>query len=121
MFIKRSLKIFVIVIVAFVFTSVTYAFAASNTVPATRAGDGFGAISGYTISNVVYNLNSDPTTIDTVDFTLNLAAATVKIKLVAAGSTWYGCTVTGGTTISCTTTGATVLSADQLKVVAVGP
>jgi hypothetical protein len=96
-----------------------YGFAASNTVPASTAGDGSGVISGYTISGIAYTLNgTTPTTIDTVSFTISPAAAgTVRIKLVNAGSTWYNCTNTAGA-VSCTTTGASVVSADQLRVVA---
>lgn len=100
-----------------------YAFAASNTVPATRAGDGSGAISGYTASSVAYTLNSsDPSKIDKVSFTLSpTSTTTVKVKLVASGSDWYSCTNTAGS-VECTTTSpqATVAAADQLQVVAVG-
>ncbi len=119
MFIKRSIKVLVIAIVAFAFASVATAYAAANTVPASKAGDGSGAISGYTVSAIHYNLNGTPTTIDSVTFTLNsapVAGSTIKIKLVAAGSTWYTCTnVT--TTVTCSPIGATVLSADSLEVV----
>jgi hypothetical protein len=100
-----------------------YAFAASNTVPATKAGDGSGAISGYAASSVVYTLNSsDPSKIDKVAFTLSpTSTTTVKAKLVSGGTDWYGCTNTAGS-VECTTTSpqATVASADQLQVVAVG-
>ena len=102
----------------------TYAYTAANTVPASKAGDGSGAITGYTASSVHYNLNAtNPQNIDSVTFTLNsapVAGSTVKIKLVAAGSTWYSCTMSGTPAVnaSCTTTGATVATADQLTVVA---
>ena len=43
-----------------------YAFTASNTVPATNAGSGSGAITGYTVSNVAYTLDSNPTLVDGV-------------------------------------------------------
>jgi hypothetical protein len=46
MFIKRSIKIFIIVIAAVALASVATAFAAANTVPPTKAGDGNSAISG---------------------------------------------------------------------------
>ena len=102
----------------------TYAYTAANTVPATKAGAGSGAITGYTASAVHYNLNAtNPQNIDSVTFTLNsepVAGSTVKIKLVAAGSTWYSCTMSGTPAVdaSCTTAGATVPTADQLTVVA---
>jgi hypothetical protein len=43
----------------------------------------------------------------------------VKIKLVAAGSTWFTCGNGGsGNNWTCATTGAAVAPADQLQVVA---
>ena len=98
-----------------------YAFAAANTVPATKAGDGSGAISGYTISAVHYGLNATtPSNIDSVTFTLSstpAAGSTMKIQLTAAGS-WYSCTNIAAA-VTCTTTSpqATVLAADNLRVV----
>lgn len=115
----RNLKVILLVLVVVVLAASAYAFAASNTVPATRAGDGSGTISGYTVTNVAYTLNSsDPSQLDAVSFTLDAAATTVKIKLVAAGSTWYSCTNSENSDWSCTTTGATVESMDELTVVA---
>ncbi len=122
MFLSRAFKVFLIVMVAFAFASVTYAYAAANVVPASKAGDGSGAITGYTVSAIHYVLNStDPSTIDSVTFTLNstpVAGSTIRIRLVAAGS-WYTCTNVSAA-VTCnngTTLGATVLSADLLQVV----
>lgn len=118
MFFTRAIKIFLIALIAFAFATVATAFAASNTVPSGSAGDGTGAISGYTVSNVQYNLNAaNPANIDSVQFTLSAAASTVQIKLVAAGSTYYSCTSVG-LNWTCTTTGATVSPADELRVIA---
>ncbi len=100
-----------------------YGLTNSNTVTAKAAGDGSGAISGFTISDVGYTLNaSDPTKIDAVTFTISPATtSTLKAKLVASGTSWYSCTNTAGS-VSCATTSpqATVLAADELRVVAVG-
>ncbi len=97
-----------------------YAYTAANVVPATSAGSGAGAISGYTITSVAYGLNaSTPTNIDTVTFTISpIAASTVRAQLVSAG-TFYSCTNTAGS-VSCATTApqATVSAANQLTVVA---
>lgn len=101
-------------------SAMVFAYAASNTVPATSAGDGSNTITGYTVSNVKYNLdNTNPQLISSVQFTMTGAAAptTVKVKLVATGGSWYDCSLAAGTW-TCTTTGATVLAADQLTVVA---
>ncbi len=108
-------------IVAGVVASSAYAFTQSNTVPATRAGDGNSAISGYTATSVVYSLNAtNPQNLDQVAFTLSpTATTTVKVKLAAAGS-WYSCTNTAGS-VTCATTSpqATVAAATELTVVAV--
>lgn len=115
----RNLKVLSIVAVVIVLAVSSYAFAAANTVPTSQAGAGSGVVSGYTVSAVVYNLNaSDPTDLDSVDFTLSAVATQVQIKLVAAGSTWYTCTVVTGNDWTCDTTGATVASMDELNVVA---
>jgi hypothetical protein len=104
-------------ILALILAASVYGFAAANTVPDTYAGDGSGAISGYTISNIVYDLNnSDPSTIDGVDFTLSAAATEVHITL--NGGSWTSCTVTGGTSVSCTGLSQSVLAAVSLRVVA---
>lgn len=97
-----------------------YAFTAANTVPASNAGAGSGAISGYTVSAVAYGLNATtPTNLDQVTFTISpTTATTVKIQLAAAGS-WYTCTNAAGS-VTCNTTApqATVAAATQLTVVA---
>ena len=120
MFNKRSFRIFIIFIVVLAFATVAYASAAANTVNPSKAGDGSGAVSGYTVSAVHYNLNTtNPANIDSVTFNLDTAPAagsTLKIKLVNAGTTWYTCTnVT--TAVTCVTTGAPVSTADSLEVV----
>ncbi len=123
MFLSRAFKVFLIAIVVIAFSTVTYAYAAANVVFNSKAGDGSGTIAGYAVvsASVHYNLNANnPQTIDSVTFTTTAAitgGSTVKIKLVAAGSTWYACSVAGGTNVTCTTTGAPVLTADSLRVV----
>jgi len=116
---NRNIRYMAIFALVLVLTGATYAFAAANSVPASKAGDGSGAISGYTVSAIHYTLNgTNPATIDSVSFTLDSAPAagsTLKIKLVAAGSTWYSCT--NAINVTCTTTGASVSTADTLQVV----
>ena len=100
-------------------------YAAANTVPTSKVGDGAGAISGYTVSAIKYGLNSsNPANIDTVTFTLDSApasGATVKVKLVSSGSTWYSCSPVQGqpTNMTCTTTSpqATAATANELRVI----
>ncbi len=99
----------------------TYAYTAANTVPATKAGDGSGAISGYVLSSIKYNLNgTSPQNIDSVTFNLDSTPATgstIKAQLDAAG-TWYTCTnVVAAVTCTTTSPQATVAGATQLRVV----
>lgn len=108
-------------LIAGVAASSAYAFTNSNTVPATTAGSGSTAISGYTATSVVYNLNtSNPQNIDSVTFTIApTTTSAVKIQLASGGS-WYSCTNTAGS-VSCPTTSptqATAAAATQLTVVA---
>ena len=118
----RNFKVLFVVIVVVILSAATYAFAAENTVPDTKAGDGTGTVSGYTVTDVVYTLTATtPTTLDSVSFDLGAAAATGKVKaqLVATTGTWYTCTQVGVTTVwTCDTTGLTASSIDQLRVVA---
>lgn len=97
-----------------------YAYTAANTVPASSAGSGSGAITGYTVSGITYTLNgTDPRNIDAVNFTISpAAAATVKAQLVSGG-TWFTCVNTAGS-VSCDTsaTPPTAAAADSLTVVA---
>ncbi len=118
---RTSTKLVLIAVLTGILASAAYAFTASNTVPASQAGSGSGAISGYTATAVSYTLNATtPTNIDAVSFTISpTTTAAVKIQLAAAG-TWYSCTNTAGS-VSCATTSpqATVVAATQLTVVAV--
>jgi len=114
----RSSKWFFIVLVVLIFATSAFAFAASNTVPASFAGEGASVTSGYTVTNVAYNLNAaTPSNIDNVTFTLNAAAATVKVRLVTTGS-YVTCTDPSGNNWNCATAGVTVNAADEFRVVA---
>lgn len=117
---SRRRRLALLLAVAAALALATYAFTASNTVPGSKAGKGEGTISGYTVSAVAYTLASNPANIDSVAFTLDSAATSVKAKLVAASSTYTSCTVSGGTSVSCDfSPDVAVLSADELSVIAV--
>lgn len=113
-------------VVALVFASATYGYAAANTVPTGNAGDGQNNISGYTVSNVKYTLNaSDPGNIDAAAFDLAGAAKpeTVKAKLVGGVGSYYNCTTTSTASpyrYTCPTTSpqATTAGANELRVIA---
>lgn len=97
-----------------------YGYAAANSVPNSTAGSGSGTISGYTVTNVAYTLDSTtPTNLNQVSFTLSPAAAgTVRAQL-SSGGAWYSCTnSTGSVTCATTSPQATAAGATQLTVVA---
>jgi hypothetical protein len=114
---RRALVLALLVLVV---AAAAYAFTAANTVPPSKAGDGSGAITGYTVSNVEYNLDAtNPQLIDSVEFDLDDVAGEVQAKVQSAGSNWATCT-NAATHWTCDfTTNPTVLSADQLTVVSV--
>ncbi|PWB72171.1 MAG: hypothetical protein C3F07_12430 [Anaerolineales bacterium] len=120
MFTFRTPKFAALLVIVLVVMLATYAFAASNTVPATYAGEGASVTSGYTVTDVVYTLNAtNPSNIDSVTFTLNAPATTVKARLVTTGS-YYACSNTSGTTWNCSTTSpqVTVAAANELRIIA---
>jgi hypothetical protein len=99
-----------------------FAFAAANVVPESGAGDGSGTISGYTVSNIDYTLNADPTLVDTVEFDIAPTAGANTPRVVTIqlnGGSWYSCTVAAGhATCDVSAGSVTVLSATNLRVVA---
>jgi hypothetical protein len=121
---KKSFKWVMVLLMVLVLMVAAYAFAASNTVPDSYAGDGEGAVSGYTVSSITYGLDAtDPSTITSVTFTLDAAAGTGKVHAQLADATkattaWStGCTASG-MTWTCSFTGFDVLDAYFLRVVA---
>jgi hypothetical protein len=77
------------------------AFTASNTVAASKAGAGSGAISGYAVSNIAYTNSGGNVT--GVTFNLDAAASNVKVTLVDGGTS-YDCGASVGVTylVTCT-------------------
>jgi hypothetical protein len=120
---NRRRRLVLAAVVAVVLAVAAYGFTATNTVPGSYAGDGSGAVNGYTVSGIAYTLSaSDPTKVDKVAFTLNASATSVKVKAVSGATSYQDCTVTGGTSVSCDWPGAsepTVAAVDQLRVIAV--
>ena len=116
------------ILLALILSAVAYGFAAANTVPDSKAGDGSGAVSGYTISAIHYILDATtPSEIDTVTFTTDVAVpATGTVYVVADNGTGTEyksntCSGLGTTSLSCdfTTNTLTVLNLKNLRVVAV--
>jgi len=100
-----------------------FGFAAQNTVPDSRAGDGTGDISGYEVTNIRYTLNStDPTELNGVSFDLTggtVVPQSVKARIV--GEAWSAPCTTSSTAMPanfvCSISGD-VLGAEDLQVVA---
>lgn len=120
-------KIIAIALILFSLSVVAYGYAAANVVPESGAGDGSGTVSGYTISNIDYNLlASDPSKVTSID--MDIAATSgagtpddVRIT-VDSGTTWVTCTGPATNTWTCTFTVSSepsVTAISTLQVVAV--
>ncbi len=116
----RATRILVALLCAGALGAGTYAYTASNTVAASKAGDGNAAITGYSVTNVTYTRNAtDPTLLGSYSFDVNAPATRVDAKPVTAQATYDSCTNTAGTVWSCpAAAGTTMLSLDNLRVVA---
>jgi hypothetical protein len=118
MLIKKSIKVMMLVVLVLALSGFTFALAAANVVPDTKAGDGTGTITGYTVSTIHYVLNSTtPTTIDSVTFSLDTTATLVRVKVGPAGSWSPACTF-ATSTWTCNVAGTAVSTATSLQVVA---
>ena len=101
------MRVLLAAVAALAVGSAAYGFTATNTVPATNAGDGSGAISGYTVSGVHYTLSGSNAT--GVTFTLSAPAiptgGTVNATVTVSGSpVALTCPAPNGATVtySCT-------------------
>lgn len=114
---RRLLSVGLLGIVAVLTTG----YAGANSVPASKAGDGSAGISGYTVTNIHYTLDSGvPTTVTGLTFTLTppLASGGAARVSVDNGATWLAAGACSGTaTITCSFT-ASVTSLSTLRVVA---
>ncbi len=110
---RRKASIGAGVVIAVAIAGGAYAFTASNTVPSTTAGAGSGSVSGYTVTNLHYALNStSPGNIDSLTFVISPVVPSTssgKVVISAAlstgGPTNYTCaTDTTGANVTCATT-----------------
>jgi hypothetical protein len=102
----RNFKVMLVVLVVIIVAASAYAFAAGNTVPDTAAGYTANVISGYTVTNIIYDLNvDDPTTVDKITFGIDPStpgdpeAAVVYLQTALTGP-WTTCTVTTNLTVT---------------------
>ena len=124
MFYSRMLRNVMVLIIVLVFASTAYALAASNTLAdAGKAGDGSNSVSGYTVSNVKYTLDTkNPSLIASVEFDLDAAASSVAASLInTATSTETFASACGnggsGNHWTCTFGTVSALSADSFRVI----
>lgn len=123
MFRFRSSKMFVVVLIVMVLATAAYAFAESNTMPATsHAGEGEVVIGGYVVSNVTYTYDTaNPSMLSFVDFDIAPAVTKVGVSLIA-GDLLTDCgaasisAIAGGSHVQCPVN-VSVLNADMLRVV----
>lgn len=106
------------VLLATIVAAAGFAFAAANTVPASNAGEGSGAIGGFTASAIHYTLDAaNPANISGVAFTLAPAVGAGGTVRAALGTGAYVNCGGGGTSWSCPLAGG-VLGATSLSIVA---
>jgi hypothetical protein len=97
----RNFKVLLIALVVIAVAGSAYAFAASNTVADSAAGYKANTVPGYTVTNIVYDLDvTDPTLVDEITFDISpssgtVVAAIVKVQTENAG-TWTDCTLAAG-------------------------
>jgi hypothetical protein len=110
---KRALRILLAVVASMAIAGGAYAFTAANTVPSSNAGAGVGTVSGFTITNLHYGLNTTtPANIDSLSFTVapvipstSSGKVLVQAILSTGGPTTYTCTTnTTGDVVTCPTT-----------------
>ena len=98
---KNRVRRLAAVAVIAVLAMAAFGFAAANTVPASKAGDGSGAITGYIVSGITYTLDTNnPSNLSDVAFTLDAAATTVRAA-TNGNSPTVACTNTGGNNWTC--------------------
>jgi hypothetical protein len=123
----RNFKVLLIVFVAIIVAGSAYAFAATNTVPDSAAGYKANVVPGYTVSDIVYDLDATtPTVVDAITFKIapssgTVVAAIVKLQTVTAGS-WKDCTLVAGTApsmdVTCTYGALDLIDVTALNIVA---
>lgn len=98
----RNIKVLLFAFVVLAVAGSAYAFAAQNTVPDSAAGYKGTTVPGYTVTNLVYDLDAtDPKTVDAITFDIapssgSSEAVVVKVQ-TQSGGTWTDCSLAAGT------------------------
>lgn len=105
----RNFKVLLLALVVIGIAGGAYAFAAQNTIESSAGGYRASVVPGYTVTNVVYDLDgTDPTIVDAITFDIapssgSAVAAITKIQ-TADGGSWTTCTLSAGTAPSMSAT-----------------
>ncbi len=123
----RNFKIMLIVLFVIVAAGSVYAFAATNTVPDSAAGYKANVIPGYTVTNIVYDLDTtNPTLVDAITFDIAPSSGTVIAAIAklqtATGGAWTDCTLVAGVApsmeVTCTYGSLDLIDVTALNIVA---
>jgi hypothetical protein len=109
-----------ILLLSIIVFSSTIAYASRNTLQKDYLGEGQGSVSGYTVSEIKYQLDSDPAWVRSVTLKLDSQAAQVKVRLTSTTVTWFDCVPQGDNTWICMTDGTSLSSIDIFRVLATG-
>lgn len=121
---KRSSRVLLVTLLLFVLAGATYAFAATNSVDDTYAGDGSGTITGFNVTNIEYEVSGENISSVTFDVTAQgdptVTAGVVQVSF-DDGTNWEtDCTINSGVNWTCDIDPTvTVLEAVSLRVIAV--
>jgi len=97
----RNFKVLLFALAIVIIAGGAYAFAAANTVPDSAAGYAASAVPGYTVTDIVYDLDdTDPTLVDAITFAIapstgGEVAVIVKVQTATSGA-WTDCTLAAG-------------------------
>jgi hypothetical protein len=98
-----------------------YAFASSETNELQTGGEGASLISGWTVSNVQYQLAQDPSKIAAVELDLDSPANLVQVSLSSSQARFFACENRGGTHWFCNIGSQVgIAEANEFRVVATG-
>lgn len=100
----RNFKVLLIVLVLIVIAGSAYAFAATNTIEVSGAGYADSVVSGYAVTNVIYDLDgTDPTQLAKIIFDIDPIAPNTEDAVTVKIST---STVQDFTTSTCVLSGS---------------
>src|SRR5829696_2902899 len=117
---RSLIKLFTFIIFIGTVVFPVYAFASSNS-EVKASGEGTGAISGWTTSNINYQLSGDPSVVKSVSFDLDGSASTVSVKLNSNSTTYANCINVTSNHWQCDfASGVNLSSMDEFHVIAVG-